>query len=106
MRQLLSLVWPRLHPLATTLARFAPALSSSARCSCAQVAKDASTVLPEHSPFTAALLSTLTKPDLPLTLLSSAVKDAVVKDTGGVQVPEVKHDLSTVGALTVLFPPR
>ena len=70
------------------------------------MAKDASTVLPEHSPFTAALLGTITKPDLPLGLLVPCIKDAVVKDTAGVQIPEVKHDLGQAGALTVLFPLR
>ena len=68
-----------------------------------QVAKDASTVLPDHSPFTAALLTTLTKPELPLGFLVSSIKDAVMRDTGGLQVPEVKHDLGEAGARTVLF---
>ena len=74
--------------------------------SCYQVAKDASTVRPDHSPFTAALLETLTQPDLPLGFLVSAIKDAVVGDTAGVQVPEVKHDLGQAGARTILFPQR
>ena len=41
-----------------------------------------------------------------LAFLASAIKDAVVGDTAGVQVPEVKHDLGQAGARTILFPAR
>ena len=68
------------------------------------VAKDQSTVMPEHSPFTAALLSNLTRPDLNLSLLVPAITDAVKADTCGMQVPNVRHDLGMKGATTILFP--
>lgn len=44
-------------------------------------AADQSTRMPDHSPFTAALLKTLSTPGLPLRELSEKLKDEVKADT-------------------------
>ena len=49
------------------------------------MALDNATLLPGHSPFTAALLQHVGRSDLPLGLLIPSVTDSVLKDTKGRQ---------------------
>ena len=73
--------------------------------SCYQVAKDASTVRPDHSPFTAALLQTLTRPDLTLNDVIPEITKFVMDDTKEKQIPGMTTSgFKPAGARTVLFP--
>ena len=64
-----------------------------------KTASDQSTRMPQHSPFTAALLKTLSIPGLPLRELSEKLHDEVKADTagapGGPQIPYISGSFSS-----------
>ncbi len=65
------------------------------------MAQDASTRVPGHSPFTAALIASLQTPRR-LNDLGMFLNDAVKSDTGGAQVPFVTASFSTEAGSLVL----
>jgi ankyrin repeat protein len=65
-------------------------------------AADKSTRMPAHSPFTAALLKTLSIPNLPLRELNEKLKDEVKADTGGQQIPYVGGSISSRAGGSIL----
>jgi hypothetical protein len=66
-----------------------------------EVAQDASTRVPGHSPFTAALIASLKTPRR-LNDLQMFLNDEVKADTGGIQVPFVTASFSTEAGSLVL----
>jgi hypothetical protein len=68
-----------------------------------KTARDKSTRLPNHSPFTAALLKAFSTPGLPLRQLSEMIVDEVKADSGGEQLPWHSGSFgSTAGGATLL----
>ena len=69
------------------------------------VALDRSTLMPSHSPFTAALLSVLARPGVSLLHLNPLLTDLVQSDSGGRQRPHVGGSYGMeAGSLTLLAP--